>query len=156
MSSPVLPLWLTAPLGVVLLLLVAAHLLAMHRAGDRIPPSRRRIRTTNSAVALVTIPLTVYAFSVVTPSQTRPFLLAWLTVMGLLGITLLLASIDMANNARLRQGARDELRTDLADLSARLAALRAEQDDARRDDRHDPDLRLTDDDDNPRNTGPGA
>ncbi|MEM1183823.1 MAG: hypothetical protein AAGI53_02370 [Planctomycetota bacterium] len=139
MGTPVLPIWLTAPLGAALMLLVAGHVIAMHRGRDVMQPSRRRIRTTNGVVALLLTPLLVYAFSIVTPAQQRPFIFAWLTSMALLGITLLLAAIDMFNNARLGNEARVKMREELEELKARTRALLDEQT------AHNPPLKLTGD-----------
>jgi hypothetical protein len=146
-SGHVLPFWLTAPLGGGLMVLLAAHLLAMRAAGDRMPESRRRIRTVNGFVGLVTLPLTVYAFSIVTPAQPRPFLFAWLTVMALLGLTLLLAAIDMFNNARLSRLAARDMRAELIELRRRTDALQHEPNEPT----HTPDLRLRRDDTDARN-----
>lgn len=150
MTSPVFPLWLTAPLGVLVMLLAAGHLIALNHPKAHVHPSRRRIRTTNDVVALVLVPLLVYAFSIVSPSQTRAFLFAWLTVMGLLGIVLLLAAVDMFNNARLNREANARVRTELFELRDRARALldeqTAPQDPHDPHDAHDPDLKLTRDD----------
>lgn len=138
---PVVPLWLTAPLAGALMVLIAAHILALRAAGERVDPARRRIRTVNGFVGMATLPLTVYAFSVVTPQQPRQFMLTWMLVMGLLVLTILLASVDMFNTARLNREKAREMREQLRELSGRLRALQGEPSG------HSPRLRLHRDDD---------
>ncbi|MEM7755670.1 MAG: hypothetical protein AAF297_08550 [Planctomycetota bacterium] len=148
MALPVVPLWFTAPLGALLMLAVAGHLIALNSPSSTVNASRRRIRTTSGVVSLALIPLLVYAFSIVSPSQTRPFLFAWLTVMGLLGITLMLAAVDMVNNARLNREHQRKVRDELVELRARAKALLDEQTAPHADDApHAPPLKLTNDDD---------
>ena len=130
-GTPAIPLWLTAPLGFAVLVVLAGHLMALREAADRLPASRVRIRTVNNVVALLAIPTLVWAFSVVTPARPRLFVMTWLTAVGLVSMSLVLAGLDILNNARLAARARRELR---AELRAATETLRAS--------RHEPRLRL--------------
>ncbi len=123
------------------MVLIAAHILALRSAGERVDPARRRIRTVNGFVGLATLPLTVYAFSIATPQQPRVFMLTWMLVMGLLVLTILLASVDMFNTARLNREKAREMRAELRELSQRLRALHDDES------QHNPRLRLRRDDD---------
>lgn len=111
MGVPIAPSWLALTLGMITLVVVAGHLIALRRA--EMPESRRRIRTVSGVVILMTTPLAAYAFGIVTPSEAKAFTLAWSAVMGLLGLILILALLDMANNARIYHRQRREVRASL-------------------------------------------
>ncbi|MFO7253458.1 MAG: hypothetical protein DIU60_022165 [Actinomycetes bacterium] len=91
------------------LLVIAAHTLALQRDPD-IPPVRRRIRTANGVLMMFTTALLAYAISVVTPATPSAFALAWLAVVGLLAIIITVALLDAAHTLRLHAQARRELR----------------------------------------------
>lgn len=103
--SGLVPIWISAPLAMLTLVVVAAHLLALRSA--RMPESRRRIRTASGWLIMATAPVLAVAFSVVSPQQPRRFALVWAVAMLLLGLVILMALVDVANNLRLaRQGRR--------------------------------------------------
>lgn len=121
--------WLVVPTATVLLIAVSAHALSM-RSGE-MPESRRRIRMVNAWLMLAAVPLTSYALCLLDPKDTRWFVLTWAAVIGLIGIVIAVAVVDMLNTARLATLARRDLRTDLrARLSSRLAAAQASARDA--------------------------
>lgn len=103
-----LPLWVTAPLAVVLMVLVVGHILVLRAV--EMPASRRRIRTANGAVILILLPTMAYALSVSTPDDQRGFVLTWLCVIGLLGLVIALAVLDIINSLRLAMGETMDLR----------------------------------------------
>lgn len=120
-QDPILPPVLILPLAAVAMLVTCAHLVWMQRTP--MPPTRRRIRTVTGVLSLFTITLTAIGFGVISPDQPRPFLLVWLTVIGLLGILVLLAAIDMANNVRLHAAERKHIRSQLTRLQGELKIL---------------------------------
>ncbi|MFI4881371.1 MAG: hypothetical protein ACIAQU_02175, partial [Phycisphaerales bacterium JB064] len=93
------PIWVSAPMAMLTLVAVAAHLIAMR--GAPMPESRRRIRTANGWLILITVPVLAIAFSVVSPQQPRRFALVWAVAILLLGLVVLMAVLDMGNNLRL-------------------------------------------------------
>ena len=99
MDRPIAPPWLALTLGMVTLVVVAGHLIALRTA--EMPESRRRIRTVSGVVILMATPLVAYAFGIVTPAEAKLFTLAWSAVMGLLGLILILAALDIVNNGRI-------------------------------------------------------
>ena len=99
MDRPIAPPWLALTLGMVTLVVVAGHLIALRSA--EMPESRRRIRTVSGVVILMATPLVAYAFGIATPSEAKAFTLAWSAVMGLLGLILILAALDIVNNGRI-------------------------------------------------------
>jgi energy-converting hydrogenase Eha subunit E len=116
-TGVVLPGWITAPIGVVLVLLVVVHLfwLAPHVT----PPSRRRIRTACGVVMLLTIPLVVIGFSVIVPArQPSLWAMTWIAASSLTAFALGLAVLDMANTLRLHRKQRRRLRDELRLLRA--------------------------------------
>lgn len=99
MNRPIAPAWLAMTLGMLTLVVVAGHLIALRTA--EMPESRRRIRTVSGVVILMATPLVTYAFGIVTPSEAKAFTLSWSAVMGLLGLILILAALDILNNGRI-------------------------------------------------------
>lgn len=102
------PIWVSAPLAMLALVATAAHLTAMRSAN--MPESRKRIRTANGWLILVTTPVLAIAFSVVSPSQPRQFALVWVIAIGLLTLVLVMAFVDIANNVRLARRQQHRLR----------------------------------------------
>jgi hypothetical protein len=127
-SDPVFPAWAVLPLAVVAMVATCLHLMALQRAA--MPESRRRIRTTSGVLSLVVIPATAYGFGVATTDEHRVFLLVWLAVLGLMGIVVILAGIDMFNNVRLHAAERQHIRENLRRLHAELHAARRSNRDA--------------------------
>jgi hypothetical protein len=111
MDAPIAPPWLALGLGMVTLVVVAGHLIALRSA--EMPESRRRIRTVSGTVILIATPLTAYALGIATPADAKAFTLSWSAVMGLLGLILILAFLDMANNARIYSQQRRDVRESL-------------------------------------------
>lgn len=107
-SGPILNAWIGVPLGVVTLLLVAAHVALLSRVD--MPESRRRIRRVNGWIMLGAIPVAVYAFCVATPASPRAFTLSWMAVLGLVAIVLMLACMDILNTLRLHRAEQREIR----------------------------------------------
>lgn len=121
------PIWVSAPLAMITLVTVAAHLLAMR--GADMPESRRRIRTANGWLILITAPVLVVAFSVVSRSQPRQFVLIWVIAMALVCFTILMAFVDMINNLRIARIQRQRLsRTMGSQLRQQFLAKRKDND----------------------------
>lgn len=110
-------------MGFAAMLIVAAHLRAMRSAGRAMPASRRRIRSVNGGIMLALCPLLVAAFSFTSRAQPGVFLRVWTGVIGLLGIVVMLAGLDMLNSARL---ARDAVREARAEFLRELGRARKE------------------------------
>lgn len=120
-SDSILPPLLVFPLAAIALLVCCGHLIFMQHA--RMPQSRRRIRTVSGVLSLFTITLTAIGFGSISAEQARVFLLVWLSVVSLLGILVMLAAIDMANNIRLHNAERKRIRTQLTRLQDELRVL---------------------------------
>lgn len=119
MQGPLVSAWVAMPMAGVTLVVLAAHLSAMHAM--EMPASRRRIRGLNGALMMVAAPLLAVAFSVVPPSNARAFALVWLGCIGLLWMILMLALLDMLNTMRLHRRSRRALSAELTALRARAA-----------------------------------
>jgi hypothetical protein len=121
------PIWVSAPLAMITLVTVAAHLLAMR--GAPMPESRRRIRTANGWLIFITVPVLVVAFSVVSPQNARQFALIWAVAMALVCFTIFMALVDMVNNLRLARIQRQRLSRSMgAQLRQQLLAERKDHD----------------------------
>jgi len=99
-SGPLLTPWLTFPLAAVTMCIIALH--AAWLAGCEMPESRRRIRRINAMLMLLSVPLIAYAFSAVGSDRPRVFVLVWSACIGMLGVVVLVAIVDMLNTARMR------------------------------------------------------
>lgn len=120
-ADPILPPLLVLPIAALALVVTCLHLVWMQHSP--MPPSRRRIRTVTGVLSLFTITLTAIGFGVITSDDARIFLLLWLTVIGLLGILVVLAAIDMANNVRIHAAERKHIRDQLTTLQHELRTL---------------------------------
>lgn len=107
-SGPILSAWIGVPLGLLTLVLVAAHVALLSRV--EMPESRRRIRRVNGWIMLVTVPTAVYAFCVASPAGPRAFALSWMAVLGFVAIVLMLACLDILNTLRLHRAEQREIR----------------------------------------------
>lgn len=119
--------WVSAPMAMVTLVVVAAHLIALRTAD--MPESRRRIRTANGWLIMATTPVLVVAFSLVTTNGPRTFAMAWGVAIVLLCLVLAMAFLDMANNLRLARVHRRRLRQTMGELGRqRMARTRGDHD----------------------------
>jgi hypothetical protein len=118
-AAPVASAWIMIPVACVAMLVVAAHVIALGKA--EMPASRRRIRSASGALMLLTIPVLAYASSIVTPAQTRLFVLSWTLGVGLLTLVVALALLDMLNTLRLHRAEKAALRQSLRETLTRPA-----------------------------------
>lgn len=113
-------------LGGVTILIVAGHLMALQQA--EMPARRKRIRTVNGLLMLVTTPLLAFAFGYATPESPRLFLTLWMTIIALLALIIVVGLIDVAYTAKLTtieaRRARRELAVRLRERAMRERALR--------------------------------
>ena len=127
-AQPIAPTWIVFPMAGFTLVVVLWHLAGVVRAP--LDASRRRIRLANGAVMLVLVPLIAYAFGVATTDDPRWFAMAWLGVMGLLGLMIVLAIMDSANTARIHTLERIELRKQTRE-ALRIAAATLKETDSK-------------------------
>jgi len=111
-NQPLAPLWFVAPLTMFTLAIVTIHLVGLARTA--MPASRRRIRSANSALMLIMLPLALYALAIVPPSDGHAFVIAWMILGALLVVVLSLAWLDVANNLRLGRTERIRVARDIA------------------------------------------
>lgn len=111
-SGAIIPLWLGLPVAAVLMLMVAAHALAVGESDH--PASRKRIRQANAVMILLTVPLLTTGFCVLSArDQPREWALVWLSSFAMLGFVVMLAVVDVMNTLRLLRAARAKLRREL-------------------------------------------
>jgi len=125
--SGLLPMWVAAPMAMLALVVVAAHLITLRTAA--MPESRRRIRIANGWLMLVTIPVLAIAFGYASPASKRVFALAWAVATALVCMVLVLAFVDIANNLRLARRDRRRLRRELHGSLARSIRTRGRRTD---------------------------
>lgn len=111
-SNTILPLWIVAPIGLLTLLVLAGHLLAVRAA--KIDERRKRIRIATSALLMLTVPVFAYGLSGSTPARSREFVLVWLMVAVMLLFVILLALADMMHSWQLHRAQLRDLRRSLA------------------------------------------
>lgn len=95
-QDPALPFWVVAPPTVFVMLFLAGHVMALQQAD--IEPRRKRIRTVTGVLMMLTSALLAHALGIISPGDTRTFLLAWIIIVALLGLIILLASLDALNS----------------------------------------------------------
>ena len=141
-TGPALPLWIVAPPCALLMLILAGYVMALREAD--VPESRRRIRTLGSVTMMLTQPLIVYLFAIATPANARTFMLTWALLIGLLGMLVVLAMLDVVNNLRISANARHEFRRELQSLEDDVRqAMAQSQAKANEREGEQPKLRLT-------------
>lgn len=119
-SSVFLPVWVVAPIGFVILLVLAGHLLTVKATVA--DPRRRRIRLATSGLLMLLVPILCYGLSGATPARSREFVLVWLLVASLVMFVILLALADMMHSLQLHRVQLRELRRSIAARPERTAA----------------------------------
>ena len=145
-TGPALPLWAVLPPCLFLMLVFAGYVMALKEAD--VPESRRRIRTAGGVAMMMTQPMIVYLFAIVSPSSPRKFMLTWAMLIGLLCMLVFLALVDVINNVRLHAKMKNELRIEIADIKADVSKIVAGEQDRKA---NKPELRLVDADESDAN-----
>ena len=110
--------WIGLPLGVIMMLVVAAHVLVVSEMAR--PASRRRIRQANGGLMLVLIPLLTAGFSLIDPqADPRMWVLVWLAALPMLSFVVLFAGLDVLNTWCLLRRRRVRLRAELIAIEAK-------------------------------------
>lgn len=139
-DSPIAPWWLVLPMAALSVVIVLIHLsaLADRAHNEHVPLSRRRLRTAGGVVTLITIPVLAYSFGITTPADARDFALSWAASVGLLGMIVIIASLDALNSIRLHHRTANRHARKRDELLAELrAALRNAQSDRELPSDHD-------------------
>lgn len=124
-GGAIMPFWIAVLLAAVGMLLIGSYVLALQ--SDRVPPSRRRLRTAGGVVQMFLVGTIAYAAGLVPVADKRLFAMAWVLVMILTLVVIALAVLDIVNNLRIAALERRET-TRLAaeklaeELKLRLAA----------------------------------
>lgn len=114
-SETMLPAWFVFPLAALAIIVLAGHLMLISRDAE-MPASRRRIRTVSGVLMMAITPLAAYAFALTPVNEPRMFVLVFASVVGLLGIVIMLAGVDIANNIRLHRLEQKRIRNQLAEI----------------------------------------
>ena len=77
------------------------------------------------------VPLIAVGFGLVNPDDHRLFVLTWLAIVGLLGIIVLLAMVDVLNNFRIHAAERRQMREQARGLEHELRTILSERRGAR-------------------------
>lgn len=107
-SSAFLPVWVVAPLGFLVLLFLAGHLISVKHTVTN--PRRRRIRMATSGLLMLVVPILCYGLCGASPARSREFVLVWLLVACLVMFVILLAMADMLHSLSLHRAQLRELR----------------------------------------------
>lgn len=132
---PLLPWWLTMPLGAVVLLIFARYLASL--GAVEMEPKRKRIRAANTVLMMLATPLIAYGFGVATPARGRAYIFVWVLICSLMFMIIMLAILDMLNTLRVRRVEVREMRRDmvsqaLAEAGAKSAGAESRKDDGPR------------------------
>jgi hypothetical protein len=111
--------WVVFGVATAALVVVVMHVEAVRRSD--MPASRKRIRTVNGWLMLFAVPLIAAGFVVARPQSPRLFVLVWLVALGLVGLILMLACLDMLNTYRIARAQHRELVDQLNQVRRGLA-----------------------------------
>ena len=114
-GGTLIPAWLGVSMGLVVMVVVAGHAMALR--GADVPASRRRIRQANAGLMLVLVPLLTAGTSLISAQRTpHLWMQVWLAALLLLGAVIAFAALDMVNTARLARHRRAQLAEERATL----------------------------------------
>jgi hypothetical protein len=111
-SSAFLPVWIVAPIGFLVLMILAGHLISVRATVTN--PRRRRIRLASSGLLMLIVPILCYGLSGATPAKSREFVLVWMLIAALVMFVILLALADMMHSLQLHREQLRELRKAIA------------------------------------------
>jgi hypothetical protein len=136
LAATILPGWIVLPLGALLMLVVAVHVLAV-RASPLLSGRRKRLRVAGGVLMIFVTALLTYALGLAPevadplkePGRARAFVLIWLAIVGLVGILVAIAVVDALATAsmgvqahrNLARGMRAQIEADLVERAARAA-----------------------------------
>ncbi|HEX2836785.1 MAG TPA: hypothetical protein VHN77_01525 [Phycisphaerales bacterium] len=119
LAQSIAPAWFVLPVAAVALLVTAGHWIALARA--EMPAGRKRLRTANGLVMMMTIPVLAYGFGAVDTADHRRFVLTWMAASGLIIIVVTLAALDLCSTFLFAHQARRQLLADFAASRAKAA-----------------------------------
>lgn len=117
-ASAPLARWAVFAIAAAALVVVVVHVESVRRSD--MPASRRRIRLANGWLMLFTVPVIAAGFIAASPASPRLFVMVWMVAIGLVGLILMLACLDMLNTYRLARQQRRELIDQLNEVRRRL------------------------------------
>jgi len=123
-AGPMVSPWITLPLAAVCMVLVAGYTLAIQR--DDIPLIRRKIRTASGVLHMFIVAAFAYGVSIANPDDRKPFVLCWMLVVGLVGVSVILALVDAAVTVKIAvQERKDEAHRAAEELAASILKARS-------------------------------
>jgi hypothetical protein len=123
-AGPLVTPWIAIPLAAVAMVLYAGHTLAMQRAD--IPQARRKVRSALNVLSMFVVAGVAYGSSVADTANRKAFVLCWLLVVGLVGVSLVLALVDVIITVKLTvRERREEARRAAEELAASVLRARA-------------------------------
>ncbi len=112
-TDPIAPIWLVLPLALIALVVQAGYLITIKELPkEKMPASRKRIRTASSWMSMFAIPLSAYGFGIATMDDPGLFTMVWMVVIGLIVGILMLACLDTINTLRLHRKAKQGLKAE--------------------------------------------
>jgi hypothetical protein len=130
-AEPMVSPWIAVPLAFAGMVLAAAYTLGIQR--DDVPPARRKIRTALGLLHIFILGALAFGVSIVTVEDKKTAAVCWLLVIGLVGVSVLLAVADAAVTLKLAVRERREEAKRAADaLAQAVVKARRERDEAAR------------------------
>ncbi|MFT3684485.1 MAG: hypothetical protein QM783_06070 [Phycisphaerales bacterium] len=125
-AGPLISPLIAIPLAAIGMVLFAAHTLVIQRAD--MPQSRRKVRMAIDVLSMFVVAAVAYGASIVNPADQKAFVLCWLLVVGLVGVSLLLAMVDVVITLRLAmRERREDARRSADELAAAVLKARGER-----------------------------
>jgi len=105
-----LPVYVTLPTGLIVMVLLAGHLTALARV-EGMDQTRQRIRQANGVVMMILAALLVTGLSVIDPRRDpSAWILTWTVCIFLVLVMIAMATLDALNTVRIARERREELR----------------------------------------------
>lgn len=129
-AGPMVTPWLIIPLAAVGMVLMAGYTLGIQR--DDVPPARRKIRTAIGLLYIFILAALAYGISIATIEDKKTSAVCWLLVIGLVGVSVILAMADAAVTLKLAvRERREEAKRAAEELAQSILKARQDREGAR-------------------------
>jgi hypothetical protein len=120
LASAMVSPWIVLPIAAIAILLLALQAVWTQR--DSMPVVRRQIRTAGATLHLFTVVALAIGLGIIDPADRRMFVMIWLIIMMLVGLSVVIALLDVLQSLREARAEQAALKRELAD---RLRAHRS-------------------------------
>lgn len=125
-AGPMVSPWIGIPLAAVGMVLAAGYTLGIQR--DNVPRARRKVRTALGLLHIFMLAALAYGVSIATIEDKKTTVIVWLLVIGLVGVSVMLAIVDAAVTLKLAlRERREEAKRSAEELARSVLEARRER-----------------------------